>query len=304
MAPMLNTFTLLALHYAGKVSTAAIELRSTSAYAPVSAACPSPDLVRPASGICSAESTYIMARKARADIALAEWLANADSGFDTTSLPTLGLALTGGGLRATLCGAGVIKGFDSRDTNVGTSGILQSLTYMSSLSGGGWLTGALAGNDWPTISSLTTSMWHQNFEDTLLDPDYLLASVAYTEIVADIIRKAKTGLGVSLADVYGRLLGYQFLQGSDGGVAKTMSGLITSSNYTSYNASKPIILSREWCSDLLQRSPSRSLPPVVSCRVSVASTSMPPSGSLRHPNSVRGTRVLQPLPKLPIWAPT
>ncbi|KAK8202082.1 Lysophospholipase 1 [Zalaria obscura] len=227
------------------VSAAAIDARlAKSAYAPVSAACPSTSLVRAASGgLSSSESTYATARKAIADTSLASWLKSANSDFDTSSLPALALTVSGGGYRSLLCGAGVIQGFDSRDSSVGTSGIFQGLTYQAGLSGGAWLTSSFAGNNWPTISSLKTSLWEDAFADSLLLPEKFLAAVAYAEIAADIIEKDEAGYDPTLTDVWGRLLSYQLLDGSDGGVATRLSSLTSFSNFTSHAVPYPIITS-------------------------------------------------------------
>ena len=65
---------------------------------------------------------------------------------NSSNAPNIGLAFSGGGLRATLTGAGVIQAFDSRDSagvanNLG--GLLDSTTYLAGLSGGGWLVGSI-----------------------------------------------------------------------------------------------------------------------------------------------------------------
>jgi lysophospholipase len=105
-----------------------------SPYQPVSAACPDTPLVRNATEIGSEESAYISSRKEKADAALADWLQKQGS-FSTDSQPTVALASSGGGYRAHLAGAGVIKAFDARDSNSSVSGLYQALTYQSGLSG-------------------------------------------------------------------------------------------------------------------------------------------------------------------------
>lgn len=239
MAPVTSTLHLLAgLCLAGQAFGAAIDTRaSLSAYAPRSVSCPSTSLLRSADGISSDESTYITARKAKADTSLAEWLAATNSAFSTETLPTLAVSFSGGGLRALMCGAGVIQAFDSRDSTSGTSGLYQSLTYQSGLSGGAWLTSSIAGNNWPTVSSLKTSLWDQAFQDSLLLPDNLLAAVAYAEIVDDIVSKSAAGYEPTIVDAWGRLLGYQLLEGSDGGVDITLSDITSFSNFTAHNVS-------------------------------------------------------------------
>jgi lysophospholipase len=141
-------------------------------------------------------------------------------------------------------GAGVIQGLDNRDSDVSTSGLYQALTYQAGLSGGSWLLSSLAGNNYPTVTELKTSLWEQAFQDSLLDPEFLLAAVAYAKVVDDIIDKNEAGFPPTLTDPWGRLLSYQLLKGTDGGVATTLSSLTTLSNFTSYNVPYPIITAR------------------------------------------------------------
>ncbi|KJZ72103.1 hypothetical protein HIM_08476 [Hirsutella minnesotensis 3608] len=62
------------------------------------------------------------------------------------ALPVIGIACSGGGYRAMLNGAGVLASWDSRSEGSrqrsGLGGLLQSATYISGLSGGGWLVGS------------------------------------------------------------------------------------------------------------------------------------------------------------------
>jgi lysophospholipase len=105
-----------------------------SPYQPESAKCPSTPLVRDAIALGSEESSYISSRKAKADVALAAWLKKQGS-FSTGSQPIVALASSGGGYRALLAGAGVIKALDARDSNTSVSGLYQALTYQAGLSG-------------------------------------------------------------------------------------------------------------------------------------------------------------------------
>ena len=221
----------------------ATALSLPSGYAPIPAACPSTPLVRAASGISSSESAYIIARHTIASVSLAAWLEKTNSGFPTTKLPIVGLTTSGGGYRSLLTGAGVIQGFDSRDSSVGTSGVFQGLTYQAGLSGGAWLLSSFAGNNYPTITSLKTSLWETAFQDSILDPDQLLAGVAYAEVVNDLEAKNAAGFPPTLTDPYGRLLSYQLLKGADGGVSDRLSGVASLSNFTAHNVPYPIITS-------------------------------------------------------------
>ena len=219
-----------------------------SLYAPITGSCPGAPLVRSASGLSSQESAYIGARKPKADAALASWLTKTNAGFSTSNLPVLGLTTSGGGYRSLLTGAGVIQGLDARDSSDGTSGVFQGLTYQAGLSGGGWLLSSLAGNNYPTVTNLKTTLWEQAFQDSLLDPGYLLAAAAYAVVTNDIKAKNNAGFPPTLTDPWGRLLSYQLLKGFDGGVTDRLSGITTASNFTGYNVGYPIITSFVFCS--------------------------------------------------------
>ncbi len=214
---------------------------ATSSYAPTSVRCPS-SLVRVATGLSTDEETWATARKALADESLRSWLKATSSEFNTTGeLPTLGLSISGGGYRALLTGAGVIQGLDENDSDVSTSGLYQALTYVSALSGGSWLLSSLADHNYPTVSSLLSSQWSTAFSNGLLDPTGILVVIAYAEILNDFTAKEFAHFTTTLTDVWGRLLGYQLLSGSDGGVASTLSGIQSKSNFASHRVPYPIM---------------------------------------------------------------
>ncbi len=240
MMQLTNSFRLLLLTSLALIAQSQV---IPSGYAPLKATCPSSPLVRAASGLSSSESAYVAARKTQASTALASWLKKTNSNLPTSNLPTIVLTTSGGGLRSLLTGAGVIQGFDSRDSTVGTSGVFQGLTYQSGLSGGAWLLSSFAGNNYPTISSLKTGLWEQAFQDSLLDPSNLLVAAAYVAITNDIKAKNAAGFPPTLVDPYGRLLSYQLLLGADGGVTDRLSGISSLSNFTAHNVPYPIITS-------------------------------------------------------------
>jgi lysophospholipase len=153
------------------------------------------------------------------------------------------LTSSGGGLRAMLSGAGVIQGLDARDSSVSTSGLFQALTYQAGLSGGGWLLTSFAGNNYPTISSLRDNLWGMAIQDSLLDPGFLLVAVDDIIIADEIASKQLAGFDTTLVDVYGRLLGYQLYEQSDGGAGVTLSSITGFSNFTSHAVPYPIITS-------------------------------------------------------------
>lgn len=212
-----------------------------SGYVPRPITCPSTPLVRTGTGISSSESTYINARKSIASAALGKWLQKVNPSFKTTNLPTIALTTSGGGYRSLLTGAGVVQALDSRDSSVSTSGLYQGLSYQAGLSGGGWFLSSLAGNNYPTVSSLQKNLWTPAFAVGLELPGGVGAGAAYAQITVDITAKEAAGFDTSLVDPYGRLLSYQLLYGPDGGVATEMSSVATLSSFTSHNAPFPLI---------------------------------------------------------------
>lgn len=140
-----------------------------------------------------------------------------------------------------LVGAGVIQGFDARDSNVSTSGLLQGVTYQAGLSGGAWLLSSLAGNNYPTVTSLKTSLWEGALQNSLFFPNGLLFGLADIAITADVKAKEDAGFDTTLTDPWGRLLSYQLLKGANGGVSTTLSSVTGLSSFSSHAAPFPII---------------------------------------------------------------
>lgn len=234
--------------------------RATSAYAPRAETCPSTPLVRQATGISDAESSYIAERYLKASQALESWLESVDAGFGSSQggwgdwnghskgngkAPVIALTTSGGGYRSMLTGGGVVKGFDSREADkTGVSGVYQALTYEAGLSGGSWLLSSIAGNDYPTISKIQASLWEPALQSSLLVSEILVspqASPIYSAVEADIDAKIAAGFEGSVIDPWGRILSYGLLFGTDGGVEDTLSGIAELSNFTSHNAPYPII---------------------------------------------------------------
>ncbi|KAF2157081.1 lysophospholipase [Myriangium duriaei CBS 260.36] len=210
-----------------------------SGYAPYTVSCPSGSLNRAATSLNPSEAAYITSRKAKANPALASWLKRQNSGFDTSTLPTVGFAASGGSYRALLNAAGVVQALDSRDSNVGTSGVFQGLSYFGGLSGGAWLLSSLAGNNWPTVSNLRDTLWADAFSESLFLPGDDILSDAF--IINDIIAKTEAGFPPTIVDPWGRLLSYQLLKGFNGGVKQRLSGLTSLGNFTAANAPFPIM---------------------------------------------------------------
>lgn len=231
-------------------------------YAPALVACPSGPLLRKASGIAPAETAYTQHRNIKTAAALNSWLASLNDGFDNvsaSSAPTLAASWSGGGYRALLNGAGSRQAMDIRDGNGPVAGLYQALTYESGLSGGAWFLGGVASDNYPTISSLTQNFYLPNIQSGLLAPGGLLGTVPnlLDIILAQVGSKQAAGYEVTIVDIYGRLLGYNLLSGSEGGIAKHFSDIFQASNFSAYDVPMPIITtialnsSGNRCSDLM-----------------------------------------------------
>ena len=133
---------------------------------------------------------------------------------NSSSLPNIGIAVSGGGWRALMNGAGAVKAFDSRTDNATATGhlggLLQSATYISGLSGGSWLLGSIYINNFTTVDKLQTheagSVWQ--FGNSIIEgPDaggiQLLDSAGYYKDLADAVDgKKKAGFDTSLTDIW------------------------------------------------------------------------------------------------------
>jgi lysophospholipase len=221
---------------------------STSPYAPTTTTCPSGSLIRQGNThLGDREEAYRVGRKAKADEALASWLDRQSHGLggagQGVGLPTLGLAISGGGWRSFLTGAGVMQAMDGReDGDVVTSGLLQALTYHVGVSGGGWLVSSWAGNNFPTVSQLAEQQWKPAFEHGIEAPGgWKGVLAAYADIAADVLAKKKAGYPVSLDDPWSRLLSYQMLGGERGGAATRLSDVARSPSFAGHDVPFPVI---------------------------------------------------------------
>jgi lysophospholipase len=188
------------------------------------------------------------------------------SGFDATSymnkvsanastLPNIGIAVSGGGYRALMNGAGFLAAADNR-TNNGTNtgqigGLLQSATYVAGLSGGGWLVGSMYTNNFSSVQTLRdgspkSSVWQ--FGNSILEgPDdggiQLFTSADYYATIEDeVSHKQDAGFNASLTDYWGRALSYQLVNATDGGPAYTFSSISLQDNFRDGSIPFPVLV--------------------------------------------------------------
>lgn len=133
---------------------------------------------------------------------------------NASALPNIGIAISGGGYRALMTGAGALAAFDSRTTNSTSAGhlggLLQSATYLAGLSGGAWLVGSLVTNNFTTVPDLladnTSTVWE--FGNSIFQgPDkhgiQALGQLEYYNNIYDTVNaKADAGYNTSITDYW------------------------------------------------------------------------------------------------------
>lgn len=150
-----------------------------------------------------------------------------------SALPNVAIAFSGGGYRAMLNGAGVLAAFDSRtsnSTNAGhLGGLLQSSTYISALSGGGWLIGSIFANNFTSVEAITregenTPLWQ--LQNSLLEGPptrgiQVFSTARYFANIVSVVKQKSRALNgifsTSITDLYGRALSFQLLNATQGG---------------------------------------------------------------------------------------
>ncbi|KAL8827838.1 MAG: hypothetical protein Q9170_006857 [Blastenia crenularia] len=177
-----------------------------------------------------------------------------DNANNQSALPNVGIAVSGGGYRALLNGAGAIAAFDSREDNATSAGhlggLLQSATYLGGLSGGGWLVGSLFMNNFTTISALlndpSKTVW--GFDQSIFEgPDQgsiqLLDTADYFHTIeGQVSDKGDAGFNRSVTDYWGRALSFQLINATDGGPSYTWSSIALDANFAHGDTPFPVLV--------------------------------------------------------------
>ncbi|CCH41095.1 lysophospholipase [Wickerhamomyces ciferrii] len=230
----MNLYTLVLLIHTLSLTAA---FSPSGGYGPGNVTCPKKStagdsgLVRHSRGLCEDESNWLKKRHEHTDEALKEFLETADlEDFDVEEFfdknnqsINIGLAFSGGGYRAMLCGAGQISALDDRTdgaNETGLGGLLQSATYLTGLSGGNWMTGTLALNNWTSVQEIIEgdSIW--NLEHSIFTSGgiNIFKTVGQWDDISDSIQEKKdAGFNTSITDIWGRALSYQFFGKHDNG---------------------------------------------------------------------------------------
>ncbi|KAA1085371.1 Lysophospholipase 1 [Puccinia graminis f. sp. tritici] len=286
---------LLALLYFLSIFSSTYILGQDHSYAPQNAECPSTSLIRAAGTVTSRnqalgtkESLYIRERRKTvvAD-AYEDYMKNVESSMrrnrarlpeyvkrillgPSDHLPRVSGAMSGGGLRASFVGAGILNALDGRNqtsASKGTGGLLQVMDYITGLSGGACLVMSLSQANFPSIYELTmgsdtdaTEGWlaEMNFVapaglNRILENPLFLDTKWWVALGAQVSQKALAGFEVSLGDVYSRILAYHFVNGTtrenffdpqaEHGLEERLSDLSSRDSIKSYSQPFPIITS-------------------------------------------------------------
>lgn len=238
-------------------------------YAPKVVTCPStsPTVRSAGTGLSQSESDFLTKRRANTVQPMADFMARANiSGFDAESyingnsanisaLPNIAIAVSGGGYRALMNGAGFIAAADDRTSAStdagGIGGLLQSSTYLTGLSGGGWLVGSIYTNNFSTVENLRdgspgSSLWR--FDSSIFSgPKQSGLSILNTaeywdDVYHQVQTKVDAGFGTSITDYWGRALSYQLINATDGGLPFTFSSIGLDQNLLDGNIPMPLLV--------------------------------------------------------------
>lgn len=222
----------------------------TNGYAPANVTCENNiTLVRNATyKLSKNETEWLKKREVHTSKALQKFLDKSLNNFSDTSIlddlfngnsskiPKIGIAASGGGYRAMLSGAGMISAMDNRTKGAnehGLGGLLQSTTYLAGLSGGNWLSGTLAWNNWTSVQDIVNnftidgSIW--DIDHSIINPggaNIFKTGSRWDDISDAVEDKKDAGFNVSLTDVWGCALSYNWFPNLyHGGVGYTWSTL-------------------------------------------------------------------------------
>ncbi|KAH8700217.1 lysophospholipase Plb1 [Talaromyces proteolyticus] len=231
-------------------------------YAPENVTCPeNRPTIRSAAKLSANESSWLPLRRNNTVQAMKDFFGHVNiSNFDAagyinkvsgsaTDLPNIAIAVSGGGYRAMLTGAGAVKAFDSRTSNSTSSGqlggLLQSATYIAGLSGGSWLMASIFVNNFTTIDALQADTTGQawQLDQSIVEGPKGMSTLSYYNTIADQVHaKSKAGYNITITDIWARMLSFQFINATDGGPSYTWSSLALDPNFVKGNTPMPLVV--------------------------------------------------------------
>lgn len=243
-------------------------------YTPEPATCPSNrPTIREATGLSANETEWLKSRRPQALQSMRTLFQQLNiTGLDTNSyfdnhagnesmLPNVAIAVSGGGYRAMLNGAGALAAFDNRTRRNSTagaalSGLLQSATYLAGLSGGSWLVGSLYTNNFTSVQAIldddlatngSGSLWQLGnsiLEGPSTGSIQLLDTAGYYITIQDQVHgKSEAGYNITITDYWGRMLSFQLINADAGGPSYTFSSIALQDWFTNGSTPLPLIVS-------------------------------------------------------------
>lgn len=234
-----------------------------AAYAPRIVTCPStrPTIREAGSGLSEGEQDFLTKRRAAtmqpmADLFGRAKIADFDAQAylrkhqsDTSSLPNIAVAISGGGYRALMNGAGFLAAADNRTQGStgpgGIGGLLQASTYVAGLSGGSWLLGSLYANGFSSVNDMMANGEVWQFQNSIFTGPMtgVLDTISYwNNIQTQVDDKASAGFETSITDYWARALAYQLLNARNGSPGLLWSSIAQSQDLANGNVPMPILV--------------------------------------------------------------
>ncbi|KAF3985992.1 hypothetical protein FT663_05070 [Candidozyma haemuli var. vulneris] len=204
----------------------------TGGYAPGKVDCPSGSLVRNAHNLSESEAEWVAERNKVTDENLKHFLSESNmDDFDVDEFLSnttdgrsikIGVAFSGGGYRAMLAGAGQMAALDNRTRGAndkGLGGLLQASTYLTGLSGGNWLVGTIAVNNYTSVQDILDQddIWDLSRSIVNMGGWNPIKIYNYYKNLGDTVDdKREAGYEVSLTDTWARALSHQFFPEESG----------------------------------------------------------------------------------------
>lgn len=222
-------------------------------YAPAYVKCP-PNIqwVRAAHGLSESESKWVTGRKKAVLADLGDYLGRLQirnfslptylehmHASDYEDVPVMSLAVSGGGWASAYTGTGALRALDARlpvAVQHGTGGLLQCMTYMSGLSGGGFPTVSFAVNNFPTADEIV-QLWKPSIDRIGANKTTQYAAT-YDDMFEKLGAKMKAGFKVGTADLYGLMFGYEFTPDL---FNVTFSGVANQTKFKNHEMPMPIL---------------------------------------------------------------
>ena len=228
----------------------------SKSYAPVYVDCPSGfEFVRPASqGLSPVEARWLHNRKRIVTYALADYLNRlglkdfnvgqyVDGLYKSnySAVPTIALAISGGGFASAYTGTGALNALDNRvdaANTAGTGGLLQSMSYLTGQSGGSWPPFSFATSNFPTAEEIL-NYWQPEINRFAATTNGTHAATEYSYF-EDVAAKAEAGFNVSVADLLSRSTAYEFVMGPKGGLGVTLSSIVNQTKFKEWQMPFPL----------------------------------------------------------------